>query len=653
MRNVQSPTSRNDASGNEFEALHDKIQEQLVMEDMPTSSKSMKWRIQLVRMVSELAMRFQQEQKYCNDETQRLKQMLSQQQQLTTTPSKNESPGQSRQLQRLRKVASRMHKEILILREKVKRTEAESKSKDEKISELVEESQKNVWRIETSEKRVKDMETQLAIKSSNLEAALTSSLSIAESHAAAERRIAEMERQLATGYTNLRREIDRTVMGSPSENSNNKNNGSHQWSRFGMGEIDKEKTTMIPATTRDEPLLIVSELRDMLLDLWNQLHQVAEASSLMSGAPETIEDLENWCKTHPESELTMRGIERVMFWSLGGKHDFDDFLRALCFSKGSDVSVLLPPASSDDGDDDKKWYDRKPTNIDLTTKNRRPAKQLTMPPPPQKEKGAELHARHTALSRRAEEFISGLTSKATTTNSRVVYSVDSPRQMNNGSYNADMTLEPRLREIAVSIRELQEWSLRLRGRKEVEAISNSLARVIIGFMHAVELYMTRPRNVEVVSATVRQIDYVFFFLCTHFYHNTQSVSQSVTHTHTHSLTHPNRYLNFDDHFEDLKTCTNSFKSQHLSGGDRHLENIFIQKSYAPSSCVVVCQIYVRELVLLLLNFVEVDVVWEWLERVSILIFPSRSWKCFQTQRENLEMFRTRYVSVLDMPTTMQ
>ena len=255
----QSP-QRNDASGKEFEDLHDKIQEQLVMEDMPSSSKSMKWRIQLVRMVSELAIRFQQEQKYCNSETTRLEGLLAQQrQQLSKRTDKKESPGQSRQLQRLRKVAQRMHKEILSLREKCKRIEAESKSKDDKIADLSEKSQKDKWRIETSEKRVKDMETQLALKSSNLEAALTSSLTIAESHAAAERRIAEMERQLATGYTNLKNEIDRTVSSSPSKNN--------QWSRLGLGEVDEEKTTMILATTKDEPLLIVSELRDMLLDL--------------------------------------------------------------------------------------------------------------------------------------------------------------------------------------------------------------------------------------------------------------------------------------------------------------------------------------------------------------------------------------------------
>ena len=307
---IQQSPQRNDASGKEFEDLHDKIQEQLVMEDMPSSSKSMKWRIQLVRMVSELAVRFQQEQKYCNAETTRLKELLAQQQQqlsIVKRTDNKKSPGQSRQLQRLRKVAQRMHKEILSLREKLKRTEVESKSKDRKIADLSEKSQKDKWRIETSEKRVKDMETQLALKSSNLEAALTSSLTIAESHAAAERRIAEMERQLATGYTNLKNEIERTVSSSPSKNN--------QWSRLGLGEIDEEKTTMIPATTKDEPLLIVSELRDMLLDLWNQLHRVELnggsefASSLMSGAPETVQALEEWCDAHPESELTIRGIE--------------------------------------------------------------------------------------------------------------------------------------------------------------------------------------------------------------------------------------------------------------------------------------------------------------------------------------------------------
>ena len=99
----------------------------------------------------------------------------------------------------------------------------------------------------------------------------------------------------------------------------------------------------------------------------------------MSGAPETVQALEEWCDAHPESELTMRGIEctwcssvmferearechlshpriehqnsnilehqhsnqlkhqtGTMYWALGGKHDFDDFLRTLCFSKGLD-----------------------------------------------------------------------------------------------------------------------------------------------------------------------------------------------------------------------------------------------------------------------------------------------------------------------------
>ena len=144
----------------------------------------------------------------------------------------------------------------------------------------------------------------MALKSSNLEAALTSSL-VAESHAAAEayRGNGKQSRR----YTNLKNEIDRTVSSSPSK--------SNQWSRLGLGEVDEEKTTMIPATTKDEPLLIVSELRDMLLDLWNQLHRVELnggsefASSLMSGAPETVQALEEWCDAHPESELTMRGIE--------------------------------------------------------------------------------------------------------------------------------------------------------------------------------------------------------------------------------------------------------------------------------------------------------------------------------------------------------
>jgi hypothetical protein len=148
--------------------------------------------------------------------------------------------------------------------------------------------------------------------------------------------------------------------------------------------------------------------------------------------------------------------------------------------------------------------------VKLAQKHLRPAKELATPPPQQrknelKKKDTELQARRKALSRRADEFISGLTSKA------VVSAVDSPRQQesirssSSMNYGGNMALESRLGEIAISIRELQEWSLRLSGRKEVEAISKSLGHAVVGFMHALQLYMTRPRNVEIVSATLLEL----------------------------------------------------------------------------------------------------------------------------------------------------
>ena len=166
----------------------------------------------------------------------------------------------------------------------------------------------------------------------------------------------------------------------------------------------------------------------MLLDLWNQLHRVELnggsefASSLMSGAPETVQALEEWCDAHPESELTMRGIEctwcssakcenvtsythesnthsntntqtptlkhqlkhqiGTMYWALGGRHDFDDFLRTLCFSKGSDVSALPPPIPTKKSSEGGRWYDRK--HVKLAQKHLRPAKELATPPPQQR-----------------------------------------------------------------------------------------------------------------------------------------------------------------------------------------------------------------------------------------------------------------------------
>ena len=60
-------------------------------------------------------------------------------------------------LQRLRKVAQRMHKEILSLREKLNAPKWRA-IQGRKIADLSEKSQKDKWN-ETSEKRVKDMET--------------------------------------------------------------------------------------------------------------------------------------------------------------------------------------------------------------------------------------------------------------------------------------------------------------------------------------------------------------------------------------------------------------------------------------------------------------------------------------------------------------
>ena len=112
------------------------------------------------------------------------------------------------------------------------------------------------------------------------------------------------------------------------------------------------------------------------------------------------------------------------------------------------MSALPPPIPTKKSSEGGRWSDRK--HVKLAQKHLRPAKELATPPPQQrknelKKKDTELQARRKALSRRADEFISGLTSKA------IISAVDSPRQQQPTSinYGENMALESRLRDFNI------------------------------------------------------------------------------------------------------------------------------------------------------------------------------------------------------------
>eukprot|EP00940_MAST-03C_sp_MAST-3C-sp2_P002047 g2047.t1 len=169
-----------------FQMLHAKIQKHLT--PLKEGGRSETKHAGLMHMVSELALRFQLEQEHFAEETKRLHKIIQSQRQKVKSVAT-----QSRQMIRLRKIASKMHGELSVLRRSVAEKSAQISERDERIGRLEEESRKDKRLIDRYYNRLETLETQIEEKSALLEKAMTSNRVALESRAEAERRLAELE----------------------------------------------------------------------------------------------------------------------------------------------------------------------------------------------------------------------------------------------------------------------------------------------------------------------------------------------------------------------------------------------------------------------------------------------------------------------------